>query len=107
MTRADVSVIIGPRVRNHLAGGSLFQEPDNVDQHGYGTTGRQLVDAVDNTKTTRHVNLSRDEAFVLAECVDYMLAASRDDASWSPDAKADVASAKRVLRALAQQGVQL
>jgi hypothetical protein len=101
-----VRVTIGPRVRSHLAGGSLFQDPDKPEQHGYGYWGQQLVKAVDWTRPTQPVTLPRLAADSLAELTGYMLDGARDDACYDPDAKGDVASARRLLRQLQAQGVE-
>lgn len=102
---SGIHIIVGPRVRNHLDGGALFQEPDNLDNHGYGIAGRQLVLAINERPASQRVSLTRPQAVILAGQADFMLCSSQDDASWSPEAKGDVASARRLLRQLAAQGI--
>lgn len=100
-----VRVVIGPRVRAHLEGGALFQDPENTNMHGYGYWGQQLVAAVNWTRPAQRVTLDRRAATVLAELVGYMLDSSLDDAGWDAGAKGDVSSARRLLRQLYRQGV--
>ena len=102
---SGIHIVVGPRVRVYLEGGALFQEPDRLDIHGYGSAGRQLVLAVNERPASKQVSLLRAQAVVLAELTEFMLYSSRDDASWSADAKADVAAARRLLAALAKQEI--
>jgi len=94
---------VSSRVYGHLTGSHLFQCPDELEAHGYGPEGvelvHQLADADANARGVRTVELDAASTQVLRELVETMALGAADN-TWDPDGLADLNAARAMLRQL-------
>ena len=86
----------------NLDGGSLFQTPDDLDQHGYGQAGQRLVQKVlvarPRSDGSVIVDLDRDEVQVLRELADCAADAAADDAGYDRSVLGDLNACRALVR---------
>lgn len=108
-TKGTRRLRISSRFLSQLDGGSLFQEPDRIEHHGYGEAGQALVAAVaaarPNKEGARFVDATPEQVQILRELAETWEAGAADNlGGWDDgrDALADLNAARGFLRQVAQ-----
>lgn len=98
-----MKILLTDRFLSYLSGSQLMQTPDNLEAHGYGLAGQLLIQDIWAAKRrkngSRSVEVSDQQAEVLREFAQTMAAVAADN-TWEADGRADLASARALLRHL-------
>jgi hypothetical protein len=98
-----VKIKLTERFLSYLSGSQLMQTPDNLEAHGYGVAGQQVIEKIHaaprRKDRSRTIEVDVDQVEVLRDYAE-TLNVIGGDTSYDADGRADLACARALLRHL-------